>query len=126
MVDFTLVYGAFIRQLRESRGLSQETLAEVAGISQPNLSAYERDRRVPTADTLNRIVVACGYELAAAAGGRTIFCPLPVAYRFPDDDLPPADPGDPGDEPPTVTAETPIGERVRAIMAVLELAEGAR
>ena len=120
------MYGAFIRRVRESRGMSQETLAEVSGIGQPNLSAYERDRRVPTADTLNRIVVACGYELAATDGERVMFCPLPAAAWYPDDDLPPPVPGDPGDEPPTVTADTPMAERVRTILAVLELAEGTR
>ena len=120
------MYGAFIRAVRESRRLSQETLADVVGISQPNLSAYERDRRVPTADTLNRILVACGYELAATAGDRVIHCPLPAAGWFPDDAFPPPEPGDPGDEPPTVTVDTPMAERVRAILAVLELAEGTR
>lgn len=47
------------------RGLSQSALAELAGIPQPNLSAYERDRRCPSAETLNRLVMACGYQLAA-------------------------------------------------------------
>jgi transcriptional regulator with XRE-family HTH domain len=120
------VYGAFIRQVRESRAISQETLAEVVGISQPNLSAYERDRRTPTADTLNRILVACGYELAATDGQHVIFCPLPAAGWFPDEDLPPPDPGDPHDEQPIVTADTSMPDRVRAILAVLELAEATR
>ncbi|MGI8710532.1 MAG: helix-turn-helix domain-containing protein, partial [Acidimicrobiales bacterium] len=42
------VYGAFLRQVRRSRGMTQAQLAEVCGISQPNLSAYENDRRSPT------------------------------------------------------------------------------
>ena len=120
------MYGAFIRDVRESRGLSQPQLAEVAGISQPNLSAYECDRRVPTADTLNRILVACGYQLAASDGRRTIFAPLPRAGWFPDYDLPPALSDDPGLEEPTVTADTPIEERVRIITAVLRLADSQR
>ena len=120
------MYGSFIRQVRTSRGMSQAVLADVAGISQPNLSAYERDRRIPTADTLNRILVACGYEMAAVAGERIVFCPLPVTGWFPDEDNPPALRGDPADEPPTITADTPMPERVAAITTVLELAEATR
>ena len=120
------MYGDFIRALRRSRGLTQEALAEVVGISQPNLSAYEQDRRVPTLDTLNRLVVACGYELAATDGRQTIYCPLPVAGWFPDEEDPPTDPHDPPDEPPSVTADTPMADRVRALMAALELAEATR
>ena len=117
------MYGAFIRRVRASRSLSQEALAQIVGISQPNLSAYERDRREPTLDTLNRLLVACGYELAAADGRHTIYCPLPAARWFPDDDVPPRGPDDPPDEPPTITPETPMAERVQAIVAALELAE---
>ena len=120
------MYGSFVRRVRESRGLSQEQLAEVAGIGQPNVSAYERDRRVPTADTLNRIVVACGYQLAATDGRRTIFCPLPAAGWFPDEDLPPPLPDDPSPAEPAVTPDTPIDERVRLITAVLRLAGAQR
>jgi transcriptional regulator with XRE-family HTH domain len=121
-----VVYGDFIRQVRESRGLSQAELASVVGIEQPNLSAYERGRRVPTADTLNKLLVACGYQLAATDGEQMIFCALPIAGWFPDEDLPPRDPSDPADEPSTVRADTPMDERVRAIVAVLELSDGAR
>jgi transcriptional regulator with XRE-family HTH domain len=101
-------------------------LAEIVGISQPNLSAYEQDRRSPTLDTLNRLVVACGYELAATDGRREIYCPLPVAGWFPDDDEPPRTADDPPDEPLTVTADTPMADRVRALMAALDLAEATR
>lgn len=80
------MYGAFIRSVRQSRGLSQMELARVVGIDQPNLSAYENDRQLPSADMLNKIAVACGYLLEAVAGGRRITCPLPRAGWFPDDD----------------------------------------
>lgn len=116
------MYGAFLRELRESRSLSQSELAEVVGISQPNLSAYERDRRVPTADTLNRLVVACGYQLVARAGARSVACPLPRAGWFPDEDDPPRLPDDRADEAPTVDVDTPVHERAAVVTAVLELA----
>jgi transcriptional regulator with XRE-family HTH domain len=120
------VYGTFIRGLRTSRGLSQAALAEVVGISQPNLSAYEQNRRIPTLDTLNRLVVACGYELAATDGRHEIFCPLPVAGWFPDEENPPREAHDPPGALPAVTADTPMEDRVRVLMAVLELAEATR
>lgn len=45
--------------------MTQEELAEVAGIAQSNLSAIERGRRTPSAETLHRLVTSCGYLLAA-------------------------------------------------------------
>ena len=71
------MYGAFIRQARISRDLTQVELARIVGIEQPNLSAYENDRQMPSADVLNRILVGCGYILEATAGERRLVCPLP-------------------------------------------------
>jgi transcriptional regulator with XRE-family HTH domain len=113
------MYGTFVRSVRTSRGLTQLERAEIAGISQPNLSAIENDRRMPTVDSLNRIVVACGYELAAVAGPNAIYAPLPKVGWFPDEDRPPRLDDDPPDEAPTVTRDTPMTERVRVINAVL-------
>lgn len=117
------MYGSFLRTVRQSRGLSQQELAEGSGISQPNISAIEHDRRIPSADTLNRLLVACGYELAAVAGSRVLHAPLPRVGWFPDEDLPARHPDDPRDEEPTVTPGTPIADRVRVINAVLEASE---
>lgn len=112
--------GSFIREIRRSRRMSQRQLAEVSGVDQPNLSAYENGRRVPTADTLNRLVVSCGYRLAAVAGDEAIRCDLPQVGWFPDEDRPPRLPDDPADEPPVVTPDTPMEERVRVLRAVLD------
>jgi transcriptional regulator with XRE-family HTH domain len=78
------MYGAFIKRVRASRGLTQVELARIVGIEQPNLSAYENDRQMPSADVLNRVLVGCGYLLEATAGGRRIVCPLPTAAWFAD------------------------------------------
>ena len=75
------MYGAFIKRARTSRGLTQVQLARITGIEQPNLSAYENDRQMPSADTLNRILVGCGYLLEATAGDRRLICPLPGSRR---------------------------------------------
>jgi len=71
------MYGTFIRRARVSRGLTQIELARIVGIEQPNLSAYENDRQMPSADVLNRILAGCGYLLEATAGERRLICPLP-------------------------------------------------
>ena len=75
------MYGSFIRQARISRDLTQVELARIVGIEQPNLSAYENDRQMPSADVLNRILVGCGYILEATAGERRIACPIPGSRR---------------------------------------------
>jgi transcriptional regulator with XRE-family HTH domain len=116
------MYGSFVRAVRTSRGLSQSEHASISGVSQPNLSAIEHDRRVPSADTLNRLVVSCGYELAAVAGDAAVFCPLPRGGWFPDEDDPGPLEGDPPDEPPALSPGAPTEERLRVIEAVMEAA----
>jgi transcriptional regulator with XRE-family HTH domain len=71
--------------VRASRHLTQAELAEITGIPQPSLSLYERDRRLPSIDIVNKILVGCGYLLEAVAGGERIACPLPRAGWYPDD-----------------------------------------
>ena len=44
-----------IRAERLAAGLSQSQLARAAGVPQPNLSAYENGRRVPSPEVLERI-----------------------------------------------------------------------
>lgn len=122
MATLHRMYGSFVRRVREARGLSQAQLAAVTGIPQPNLSAIEHDRRLPSADTLNRIVVACGFELAAVAGERTVFCDLPLVGWFPDEDDPGPVAGDPVDEPPVLAPDADIDQRLAVIDAVLEAA----
>jgi transcriptional regulator with XRE-family HTH domain len=110
------MFGAFLLDLRRSRGLTQAELAAVVGIDQPNLSAYEHDRRTPSAETLHRIVTACGYRLVAEAGERRIALAPPPTPRVA---------SDPHDEPPVVGSADP---RVRgeALEQLLRLAEATR
>lgn len=88
-------------------------------MAQSNVSAIENGRRMPTAETLHRLLTACGYELLAVAGTRVLGFPVP------DDGgtSPSASQGDVVDRAPTITADTPMATRVQAIDAVLELAE---
>jgi len=44
--------GQRLARLRKARGLTQTDLAEKVGVSQPNISEYERDTFRPNSDTL--------------------------------------------------------------------------
>jgi transcriptional regulator with XRE-family HTH domain len=113
------MFGSFIRAVRDARGLTQHDLARVSGIAQANISAIENDRRTPSADTLNRLIVACGFELAATAGDRTIYCALP-------DDLWSRRDDDPPDERPTVAPGASAAERAEVLSAVLDAVDATR
>ncbi len=57
------VAGSLLRSARLRLGLSQTTLADLLGIAQPTLSAYESGRRQPTLPTLLRMLARAGFEL---------------------------------------------------------------
>ena len=114
------MYGTFLRAVREAGGLTQHELAQVSGIAQANISAIENGRRTPSADTLNRLVVSCGFALSATAGERTIYCELPAdlwSRRLPDD---------PPDEPPTMAPDASPAERAELLAAVLDAVDATR
>ena len=58
----TLAAG-LIRMARDKSGLTQSQLAELAGVTQQTVSAYETGRKEPTLPTLERLVGAAGLEL---------------------------------------------------------------
>lgn len=60
--------GTLIRQARMDADLSQQELAARAGTSQATLSAYERDRKDPSAATLFRILAATGARVTTVPG----------------------------------------------------------
>ena len=57
------VAGALLRSARLRLGLSQTAFADLVGIAQPTLSAYESGRRQPTLPTLLRMLHRAGLEL---------------------------------------------------------------
>lgn len=57
------VAGDLIRLARVKAGLSQAALAGRAGVSQALISAYENGHRQPTLPTLQRLLIAAGFEL---------------------------------------------------------------
>ncbi len=58
----TLAAG-LIRTARDRAELTQSELAELAGMSQQAISAYETGRKEPTLPTIQRIVAAAGFEM---------------------------------------------------------------
>ncbi len=52
--------GARIQEIRKSKNLTQEKLAEKIGLDTPNLSNIERGKRFVTAETLENIIKALG------------------------------------------------------------------
>lgn len=55
--------GRVIRAARLSRGLSQERLAQRAGIDRTYISGLERGVRNPSLDTLHKVAVALDVEI---------------------------------------------------------------
>lgn len=106
--------------------MTQRQLAEGSGVGQSNISAIENDRRIPSADTLNRLLVACGFELTATAGDRTIYCPLPLGGWFPNEGQGATLPGDPPDEPSTLAHGASPAARARLLSAALDAVDATR
>ena len=59
-----------IRAARAQAGLSQLELADRAGTSQPTVAAYESGTKIPSADTLERLLRAAGFRLATLPLGK--------------------------------------------------------
>jgi transcriptional regulator with XRE-family HTH domain len=57
------VAGALLKSARLRLGLSQHAFADLLGVAQPTLSAYESGRRQPTLPTLLRLLAQAGLEL---------------------------------------------------------------
>ena len=75
MHDLRLALGARIRELRRGLKLSQETLADRAGLHWTYLSDLERGQQTPTMDVVNRVARALGMTLAR------FFAPFDQPYR---------------------------------------------
>jgi transcriptional regulator with XRE-family HTH domain len=54
---------ALLQLARLKAGLSQRELADRAGVPATMVSAYERDKRQPTVETLLRLLHAAGFDL---------------------------------------------------------------
>jgi len=57
-------FGRVLRALRERRGLSQEALSDLAGLSRSFLGEIERGDAVPSIETLQKLADALGEKLS--------------------------------------------------------------
>jgi transcriptional regulator with XRE-family HTH domain len=57
-------YGAALRTLRTARGMSQETLANAAGLDRTYVAGIERGERNPSLTSLLRLTEALGVRLS--------------------------------------------------------------
>lgn len=58
-----------IRRCRARSGLTLRELASRAGTSHPTVAAYEQGRKDPGGSTLERLVLAAGFELELRPSG---------------------------------------------------------
>jgi transcriptional regulator with XRE-family HTH domain len=62
------LFGGRLRDLRAARHLTQESLAERAGLPQTHISAMERGIKLPNLVTLLRLAVALDCKVAKLVG----------------------------------------------------------
>jgi len=71
MDDITITLGKRIRQLRLQTGLSQEKLADKAGMDRTYYAGIERGERNPSVKNLAKIATALGVAMGALFEGCT-------------------------------------------------------
>ncbi len=76
MADLRLAFGKRVRELRLGLGLSQEKLAERAGLHWTYVSGVERGLRTPGLDVIGRLAVALKVSPSE------LFAPLVAHYRL--------------------------------------------
>ncbi|MHB8644373.1 MAG: helix-turn-helix domain-containing protein [Thermomicrobiales bacterium] len=65
MDDIVITLGKRIRQLRSQTGLSQEKLADKAGMDRTYYAGIERGERNPSVKNLAKIATALGVHISA-------------------------------------------------------------
>lgn len=53
----------YVNQARRAAGFSQRELSRRTGVPQAAIARIESGRQIPRADTLDRLLTACGFEL---------------------------------------------------------------
>lgn len=61
--DIKKLLGKRIKELRKSRKMTQEQLAEKVGIGTPNISYFETGKYTPSIETLFKIATVLNYEM---------------------------------------------------------------
>ena len=106
--------------------MTQGALAAASGVAQANISAIENGRRQPNAETLHRLLAACGFDLVAVSGDERIHLLPPPAPGEPEivaDLLADRYPADPYEVPSLIGPDTSVELRARLLVAVLDASE---
>ena len=64
MSDVQIKFGMKLRETRKKKGISQERLAELAGLHRTYISSVERGERNVTIETIEKCAVALGVSMA--------------------------------------------------------------
>ncbi|MDP3405221.1 MAG: helix-turn-helix transcriptional regulator [Brevundimonas sp.] len=67
-MDVRKKLGSNVQRLRREKGLSQEELADLAGLHRTYVSGVERGVRNPTLTVIDRLARALGVEMAVVVG----------------------------------------------------------
>ncbi|MBX9615556.1 MAG: helix-turn-helix domain-containing protein [Caulobacteraceae bacterium] len=67
-MDVRKKLGSNVQRLRREKGLSQEDLADLAGLHRTYVSGVERGVRNPTLTVIDRLARALGVEMAVVVG----------------------------------------------------------
>ena len=62
MSDLKIEFGRRLREIRESRGLSQEKLGELIELSEDSVGNMERGKHWPRLKTLERLLLVLGVK----------------------------------------------------------------
>jgi transcriptional regulator with XRE-family HTH domain len=60
--DFTKRFGENLRRIRDAKGMTQEQLADSAGLHRTHISLIERNQRSVRLETLERLAIALGVQ----------------------------------------------------------------
>lgn len=63
MSDIKMTFGKRLRELRETKGMSQELLAYEAGLDRTYVSSVERGKRNISLENIERLAIALGVKV---------------------------------------------------------------
>lgn len=71
-----MTFGDRLREIRKTRGLTQEQLAQMIGVAKSTLTGYERDNREPNVLTITKLAQVLGVTGDDLLGTENVKSPL--------------------------------------------------